>query len=214
VFPGPLHDVVSAYFRLIDDLHIPPENIVISGDSAGGALALALLLYLRDNDYPLPSGAVLMSPWVGKCEIIESVCFVFLNYIIDLTMSCESWESNSEYDVVPFPTADNHMNPIGLYLGDHTERYLTHPYASPLFGDLTGLPPLLIQAGDAEVLRDEITLAHKATLAGVPVRHELYEDAVSVICPLLIHSMRYFADPCLSGLPVPRGHASIVHVHA
>jgi acetyl esterase/lipase len=95
-------------------------------------------------------------------------------------MSCESWESNADCDVVPFPTADNHMNPIALYLGEHTERYLTHPYASPLFGDFTGLPPLLIQAGDAEVLRDEITLlAHKATLAGVSVRHELYEDAVS-----------------------------------
>jgi hypothetical protein len=60
------------------------------------------------------------------------------------------------------------------------ELYLTHPYASPLFGDFTGLPPLLIQAGESEVLRDEITLlAHKATLAGVQVMHELYEDAVS-----------------------------------
>jgi len=65
-FPGPLHDVVLAYFRLIDELHIPPENIIISGDSAGGGLSLALLLYLRDNAYPLPSGAVLMSPWVGE----------------------------------------------------------------------------------------------------------------------------------------------------
>ena len=69
VFPGPLHDVVSAYFRLIDDLHIPPENIIISGDSAGGGLSLALLMYLRDNNYPLPSGAVLMSPWVGKLSL-------------------------------------------------------------------------------------------------------------------------------------------------
>ncbi|KIL60784.1 hypothetical protein M378DRAFT_130353 [Amanita muscaria Koide BX008] len=162
-FPGPLHDIVIAYFRLTDDLHIPPENIIVAGDSAGGALSLALLMYLRDNDYPLPSGAVLMSPWV------------------DLTMSCQSWDSNADYDVVPFPTADNHMNPIGLYLGEKMESYLTHPYASPLFGDFTGLPPLLIQAGDAEVLRDEITLlALKATQAGVPVRHELYEDAIHV----------------------------------
>ncbi|PFH52271.1 hypothetical protein AMATHDRAFT_140379 [Amanita thiersii Skay4041] len=177
VFPGPLHDVVSAYFRLIDDLHIPPENIIISGDSAGGGLTLALLMYLRDNDYPLPSGAILMSPWV------------------DLTMSCESWESNADSDVVPFPTADNHMNPIALYLGEQTERYLTHPYASPLFGDFTGLPPLLIQAGDAEVLRDEITLlAHKATLAGVSVRHELYEDAIHVFqaYPFLLATRRSF----------------------
>mgnify|MGYP002400110454 FL=1 len=68
-----------------------------------------------------------------------------------------------------------------MYLGEKVEEYLTHPYASPLFGDMTGLPPMLIQAGDAEVLRDEISLlSHKATLAGVEVYHELYEDAVSV----------------------------------
>lgn len=64
-FPGPLHDVVCGYFRLIEDLRIPPENIIVSGDSAGGGLALALLMYLRDNNYPVPSGAILMSPWVG-----------------------------------------------------------------------------------------------------------------------------------------------------
>ncbi|KAJ7786580.1 Alpha/Beta hydrolase protein [Mycena metata] len=162
-FPGPLHDAVSAYLRLVEDLHIPAENIIVCGDSAGGGLSLALLMYLRDNAYPLPSAAILMSPWV------------------DLTMSCESWDSNAPFDVVPIPTATNHMNPIALYLGDQVEQYLTHPYASPLFGDFKGLPPLLIQAGDAEVLRDEIALlAHKATLAGVHVRHELYEDAVHI----------------------------------
>jgi len=110
-------------------------------------------------------------------------------------MSCESWDSNAPYDVVPFPTADNHMNPIALYLGENTEQYLTHPYASPLFGDFKGLPPLLIQAGDAEVLRDEITLlAHKATLAGVQVIHELYEDAIHVFqaYPFLDASRRSF----------------------
>uniref|UniRef100_A0A8H8CR36 Alpha/beta hydrolase fold-3 domain-containing protein n=1 Tax=Psilocybe cubensis TaxID=181762 RepID=A0A8H8CR36_PSICU len=176
-FPGPLHDVVIAYLRLVEDLHIPPENIIICGDSAGGGLTLALLMYLRDNCYTLPSGAILMSPWV------------------DLTMSCESWDSNATYDVVPFPTADNHMNPIALYLGEHTEEYLTHPYASPLFGDFRGLPPLLVQAGDAEVLRDEITLlAHKATMAGVQVMHELYEDAIHVFqaYPFLDASRRSF----------------------
>ncbi|KAI5898069.1 alpha/beta-hydrolase [Schizophyllum commune H4-8] len=162
-FPGPLHDVVSAYLRLVEDLQIPAANIVIAGDSAGGGLTTALLLYLRDNDYPLPSGAILMSPWV------------------DLTMSCESWETNAVYDVVPMPDRESHMHPVALYLGENIERYVTHPYASPLFGDFHGIPPLLIQAGDSEVLRDEITLlAHKATLAGVKVRHELYEDAVHI----------------------------------
>ncbi|KAL1740797.1 Alpha/Beta hydrolase protein [Schizophyllum fasciatum] len=162
-FPGPLHDVVSAYLRLVEDLQIPASNIVLAGDSAGGGLTTALLLYLRDNKYPLPSGAILMSPWV------------------DLTMSCESWETNAAYDVVPMPDRESHMHPVALYLGENIERYVTHPYASPLYGDFHGIPPLLIQAGDSEVLRDEITLlAHKATLAGVKVRHELYEDAVHI----------------------------------
>lgn len=70
-FPGPLHDVVSAYLRLIYDLHIPPENILVSGDSAGGGLSLALLMYLRDHAFPLPSGAILMSPWVGECIVMN-----------------------------------------------------------------------------------------------------------------------------------------------
>ncbi|RDX51889.1 hypothetical protein OH76DRAFT_1346167 [Lentinus brumalis] len=162
-FPGPLHDAVTAYFRLIDDLHVPPENIIVAGDSAGGGLALALLMYLRDNDYALPSGAILFSPWV------------------DLTMSCESWDSNAQYDIIPMPQPGDHLNPILCYLGDDMERYLTHPYASPLFGDFKGLPPMLIQTGEAEALRDEDTLlAHKATMAGVEVRYELYEDMVHV----------------------------------
>lgn len=138
-------------------------------------------MYLRDNGYTLPSGAILLSPWVGEYLGFFVKFFAIIQpFIVDLTMSCESWDSNAPYDVVPFPTADNHMNPIALYLGENIEMYLTHPYASPLFGDFKDLPPLLIQAGDAEVLRDEIILlAHKATLAGVQVKHELYEDAVS-----------------------------------
>jgi acetyl esterase/lipase len=94
-------------------------------------------------------------------------------------MSCDSWDSNAEFDVVPRPDPASHLDPIACYLGENMERYLTHPYASPLFGDFSGLPPMLVQCGDSEVLRDEITLlSHKATLAGVELRHELYEDAV------------------------------------
>lgn len=76
----------------------------------------------------------------------------------------------------------DHLNPVGCYLGpEGIAKYVTHPYASPLFGDLSGLPPMLIQSGDSEVLRDEITLlAHKATLYGDDVTHELYEDMVHV----------------------------------
>lgn len=164
-FPLPLHDVLHGYLRLLaPPLSIPPENIVVMGDSAGGGLSIALCMYLRDNGYQLPAGLVLMSPWV------------------DLTMSCGSWDENADSDVVPRPDAEDHLNPVGCYLGPKgLQSYLTHPYASPLFGDLRGLPPMLIQSGEAEVLRDENTLlAHKATLAGVHVTHELYEDMVHV----------------------------------
>lgn len=137
------------------------------------------MLYLRDNNYPLPSGAILMSPWVGTYFLEFIISNSHSRCGVDLTMSCESWDSNAAFDVVPVPAPDDYLNPVGLYLGQSMD-YLTHPYASPLFGDLCGLPPLLIQSGDSEVLRDEITLlAHKATLAGVNVHHELYEDCVS-----------------------------------
>ena len=98
-------------------------------------------------------------------------------------MSCDSWDSNAEFDLVPTPThSHDSLNPVFCFLGkDSLQKYLTHPYASPLFGDMHGLPPMLIQSGDAEVLRDEATLlAHKVTLAGVQVRHEIYEDQVHV----------------------------------
>ena len=71
IFPGQLHDVVSSYFHLVDDLHFSPSNIIVAGDSAGGSLCLALMMYLRDHDYPLPGAAILMSPWVGKSEFVS-----------------------------------------------------------------------------------------------------------------------------------------------
>lgn len=187
-FPGALHDCVASYFRLTDDLGIPPSNIVLGADSAGGGLALALMYYLRDNDYELPSGAMLFSPWV------------------DLTMSCDSWDTNAEFDYLPMPKSGDHMNPVWAYLGENIDKYITHPYVSPLFGDMHGLPPLLIQCGDAEVLRDEVTLlAHKASLSGVAVRHELYEDCVHVFQAFLfldasrkaLQSARHFVRTAL-----------------
>ena len=112
-------------------------------------------------------------------------------------MSCESWDSNAKDDVLSKPVLGGLLDPITCYLGEHMEKYLTHPYASPLFGNFSGLPPMLIQAGDAEVLRDEITLlAYKASLAGVKVRHELYEDAVGLCscsqsCQTVLNASRH-----------------------
>jgi hypothetical protein len=122
-----------------------------------------------------------MSPWVGACFSQSLSSFCSLIGSTDLTRSCDSWDSNAPFDIVPIPSNGDHMDPVACYLGSNMELYLTHPYASPLFGDFTGLPPMLIQAGESEVLRDEVTLlAHKATLSGVQVMHELYEDAVSL----------------------------------
>lgn len=81
-WPGQIHDAVSAYLRLIQDLKIPPEIIIFAGDSAGGGLTLATIMYLRDHGFPLPCGAIVMSPWV------------------DLTMSCDSWETNAVCTVI------------------------------------------------------------------------------------------------------------------
>ncbi|KAK4058477.1 hypothetical protein OIO90_000638 [Microbotryomycetes sp. JL221] len=194
-FPGQVHDAVSAYMRLIVDLKIPPENIIFAGDSAGGGLAVATMMYLRDEGYPLPSGAVLMSPWV------------------DLTMSCESWSTNRDFDYLPSPKSDDPFNPVKCLLGDNIAKWVTHPYVSPLFGDFHRLPPMLVQAGDAEVLRDEITLlAHKASLAGVAVEHEIFEDCVHVFQAFIfleasrkaLQSMRHFVKHKLPNLNKPK----------
>lgn len=199
IFPGALLDVANAYFRLTDDLHIPPNNVVVAADSAGGGLALALMMYLRDNQYPLPCGAILMSPWV------------------DLTLSCDSWETNKDFDYLPRPGRGNHMNPINAYLGPNIDMYLMHPYVSPLFGEMNGLPPMLIQTGDAERLRDEnVLFAHKCALAGVPIRSEIYEDCVHVFQFFLFleasrkafQSMRHFMRTVLDKRP--KRQASVV----
>ncbi|CAB4422991.1 unnamed protein product [Rhizophagus irregularis] len=167
-FPCGLHDVVHSFLYLTDPngLAIQPENIVIAGDSAGGGLSLALLYYLKDNHMPLPGGAVLFSPW------------------LDLTMSCSSWDQNQPYDYLFKPKDDDPLNPVKLYLHPYEERakLVNHPYVSPLFGDLNNLPPLLIQCGDSEVLKDEIYLvANKASETGTTfVQYEVYEDMVHV----------------------------------
>ncbi len=80
--------MIRGYLRLTESLHISPSNIIVMGDSAGGSLALALSMYLRDEGYRLPRALVLMSPWV------------------DMTMSCGSWDENAKFDVIPMPVGD------------------------------------------------------------------------------------------------------------
>ena len=106
-----------------------------------------------------------------RTEFVESLLPYFSDLRVTDTLALQP------YDYLPNPRAeDDHFHPVKCLLGNSISDYLTHPYVSPLFGDFKDLPPLLIQAGDAEVLRDEITLlAHKASLAGVKVEHEIFE---------------------------------------
>jgi acetyl esterase/lipase len=149
-YPAAVEDARAAYVGLLAQ-GIDPAQIALAGESAGGGLAVALLVALRDADVPLPSCAYLMSPYV------------------DLTLSGESLEEKREVD--PLLTPDGLAARVPDYLagGDASD-----PMISPIFGDLRGLPPLLIQVGSHEVLlSDALRLAARAAIADVPVTLEV-----------------------------------------
>ena len=156
-YPAAVEDAVASYDRL-RDRGIKPGQIVIAGDSAGGGLTLACLLALKEQGKPLPAGAVLLSPWT------------------DLTASGASVRTRADAD----PMIDGGvLEPMaGLYRGDTPAATAG---VSPLFGDLAGLPPLLIQVGDFEVLLDDSTrLAERASDAGVDVQIDVFDGAFHV----------------------------------
>jgi epsilon-lactone hydrolase len=152
-FPAAVEDGLAAYRWLIAS-GTPAAEVVISGDSSGGGLALAVLVALRDAGEPLPGAAVVMSPWT------------------DLDLTGESLRSRAAVDVLLTP--DGAREAADWYLAGQDAR---HPYASPLYADLHGLPPILIQAGDAEILRDDSTrFAAAAQAAGVDVTLEIWPE--------------------------------------
>jgi len=157
-YPAALEDSVTAYKWLIDNEGINPKNIVISGDSAGGGLTAATLLKLRGLEITLPAAAVLLSPWT------------------DLDMTGDSIRIKRRID--PIVDASGLFFAADLYIGDEDPK---NPYISPLYGDLSGLPPLLIQVGSAEAILDDSTrFAEKAKSAGVEVILDVWEDMVHV----------------------------------
>ncbi len=146
LFPAALHDSLDAYHFLLNQ-GILPQHIVFMGDSAGGGLCLAALLALKDKGLPLPAAAVALSPWTDLLCTGESLKS---NEKVDLLTWRESWTVFSKY-----------------YVGDQDARL---PYISPLYGDLTGLPPLLIFVGNDELLRDDaVRFADRARAAKVDV---------------------------------------------
>ena len=156
-FPAAVEDATTAY-RWLLRTGVDPANVVIAGDSAGGGLTAATLVALRDAGDPLPAAGVCLSPWV------------------DLEGIGESMTTKAEAD--PMVQRDELLDMAKAYLGDADPRT---PLAAPLYADLCGLPPLLIQVGTAETLLDDATrLAARARAAGVDVTLEPWEDMIHV----------------------------------
>jgi acetyl esterase/lipase len=152
-FPAAVDDAVAGYEALLAR-GFAPGRIVIAGVSAGGGLTMALLLALRDKGLPQPAAALLISPWA------------------DLTGKAASHSTKAAED--PTLTAEALRISADYYLGGASAE---HPLASPIHADLSGLPPLLIQVGSAEILLDDaVALAAAAGRANAAVRLEIWPD--------------------------------------
>jgi epsilon-lactone hydrolase len=157
-FPAALEDCVAAYRWLVGPGGVQPRNLVLAGDSAGGNFILATMLTLRDTGDPLPAAAVGLSAQ------------------FDMSLSGESVVTRAQRDAMITP--DSIRKCAAAYLGGADPR---NPLASPLFADLAGLPPLLLQVGSEEMLRDDnARLAAKAEAAGVAVTFEEWPDMIHV----------------------------------
>ena len=156
-FPAPVEDSVAAYRWLLNE-GFDPARIALGGDSAGGGLTVAALVQIRYLGLPIPGAGVCVSPWV------------------DMEGLGESMETRAAAD--PMVGKENLMVSAKTYLGGADPRA---PLAAPLYADLRGLPPLLIQVGDAEVLLDDSTrLAGIAREAGVDVQMDVWDDMIHV----------------------------------
>ena len=143
-FPSAVEDAATDYRWLLGE-GCRPEQVVIAGDSSAGGLTVATMLKLRDDAVHLPTGGVPISPWV------------------DLACTGETLETNATADLTA--TKASLLRMAGQYLQGADPRT---PLASPLYADLTGLPPLLIVVGgDEALLDDSVRLARSAGMAGV-----------------------------------------------
>lgn len=155
-FPAALDDTVAAYRTLVSEGLITPETTVFAGESAGGGLVVATMSVLRDAGDPLPAGGVCLSPWV------------------DLACSGVSLITNQDTD--PVVRQKGLQRASKLYMGDHDPL---DPLASPLYGDLSRIAPLLIQVATTETLLSDATrLAAEAESAGVRIHLECWEGAL------------------------------------
>jgi acetyl esterase/lipase len=156
-YPAAVDDAVASWGWLLEQ-GLEPGRCAIAGDSAGGGLTLATLVRSRDEGRPLPAAAACLSPWS------------------DLSGSGASVTSKADED--PMVTGQGLAE---FALAYHGPIDATHELVSPLFADLAGLPPLLVQVGSAEILLDDATrLAERARGAGVDVELEVWDDMIHV----------------------------------
>jgi len=163
--PAAVDDAVAAYGHLLGG-GIAPERSAIAGDSAGGGLTAATLIALRDAGAASPAAGVLISPW------------------LDLTLSGDSMSGKSAED--PMVQRDGLQKMADAYVAGGDPEGAT---VSPLFADLSGLPPMLVHVGTAETLLDDSTrFASRAEQAGAAVQLGVWEDMIHVwhaFAPLL-----------------------------
>lgn len=156
-FPAAVEDAVAAY-RWLLDAGFAPGHVAFAGDSAGGGLTIAALLAARDERLPLPATGVCISPWV------------------DLEGTGASMTTKAAED--PIVQQEPLRQLAAHYLGSASPHA---PLASPLYADLRGLPPLLIQVGSAETLLDDSTrIAEKLRAAEVEVELEVWPEMIHV----------------------------------
>ncbi len=152
-FPAGVLDIQACYQGLVDR---GTRRVALVGDSAGGSLGLVLLRLASARAASggvVPVGAVALSPTT------------------DMTLAGPSWETRAAAD--PYFTRDQAVEMIRMYLGDHD---LTDPLASPLFGDLAGLPPIRVHVGEDEMLLDDsLRYVERAAAAGVDARVDVWE---------------------------------------
>ena len=175
-FPAAVEDALSAWKALLDAGR-DPARTVIAGDSAGGGLSVATCLAARDAGVALPAGLHLVSPWVN------------------MTNASKAYAAKGDSDFIITQQGIDEFR--ANYLGDADP---TTPLASPVFADLTGLPPMLIQVGSEEVLMsDSTSLAEAAGLARV--------DVTLRIWPEMIHIWPFFGMLSAGGLAIAESSA-------
>lgn len=156
-FPAGLEDCVTAYRWLLQSGY-SSDKIIVAGDSSGGNLALALVVALRDSGYPLPAGAIGISPNT------------------DLALTGASHITRASVDIFFGKVSTKIQTVVRNYIGDYDPR---HPLISPLYADLRGLPPLLLHVGDHEILLDDtVQFAERARNAGVIVSYTAWPEMI------------------------------------